>query len=169
MMISPDDLKSMTAYNAAMNERLYAAAARLPESDRQRDRGAFWRSIHGTFNHLLWADLSWMARFDGWSRPAPSLQESGTLFADFAELAAARTDADKRMKAWAERVDDCWLSQDQAWVSGAGAGAFKRPRALLLMHLFNHQTHHRGQVHAMLTAAGETTGDTDLWLVLQEP
>ncbi len=63
-------------------------------------------------------------------------------------------------------LDPAWLAGDQTWYSGAAGRDFTRPRMLLVTHFFNHQTHHRGQAHAMLTAAGERTGDTDLQLVL---
>ena len=106
-----------------------------------------------------------MARFDGWERPPLPLRESAGLIADFDALRAARVAADAGSD-WAGRVTDAWLADDQTWFSGAAVREMRRPRALLVAHLFNHQTHHRGQVHAMLTAAGERTGDTDLFLVL---
>jgi uncharacterized damage-inducible protein DinB len=163
-MITPGYVQALTAYNAEMNRRLYAAAARLTDEERLRDRGAFWRSIHGTFNHLVWADRMWMARFDGWDKPAVVLAESGSLFAGFAEMRDARVDADLDLRDWAGRVRQDWLDGTTAWFSGATGQEQVRPTALLVAHMFNHQTHHRGQAHAMLTAAGERTGDTDLWL-----
>lgn len=165
-MITPDYVRLMTRYNGEMNARLYAAAARLPEAERRRDRGAFFRSIHETLSHLLWADTMWMARFDGWRTPDVSLAGSATCYPDFAQMAATRRDVDERMLAWAETLGSDWLAGRLAWRSGAAQRDMEAPRAMLVMHLFNHQTHHRGQVHAMLTAAGETTGDTDLMLVL---
>ena len=165
-MITPAYVAAMTTYNAAMNARLYAASARLSEDARRQDRGAFWTSIHGTLSHLLWADVMWMSRFDGWRPPARRLAESDREYPDFPNLQAERVRADATLTAWAKTLDTAWLEQDQLWHSGAANRDMRMPRALLLMHLFNHQTHHRGQVHAMLTAAGETTGDTDLWLVV---
>jgi uncharacterized damage-inducible protein DinB len=155
----------MTAYNTAMNRRLYDAAGRLTDAERRQDRGAFWRSIHGTLNHLLWGDRMWMSRFDGWEKPPVPLHESAGLIADFADLRTARETDDARLRDWAARLDPAWLAEDQTWFSGAAQREIRRPRGLLVAHLFNHQTHHRGQVHAMLTAAGEATGDTDLMLV----
>ncbi len=163
-MITPAYVQAMAAYNAEMNRRLYAAAARLPDEERRRDRGAFWRSIHGTFNHLLWADRMWMARFDGWAKPEAALADSGGLHPDFAGTRDARVDADLDLREWAARVRQEWLDGTTAWFSGATGREQVRPTALLVAHMFNHQTHHRGQAHAMLTAAGERTGDTDLWL-----
>ena len=87
-MITPAWVAMMAAYNAEMNRRLYAAAGRLTEEERRRDRGAFWHSIHGTFSHLVWADRMWMARFAGWARPPQKLAESDRFEGDFAALAA---------------------------------------------------------------------------------
>ncbi|MBN9510003.1 MAG: damage-inducible protein DinB [Alphaproteobacteria bacterium] len=165
-MITPAWVAMMAAYNAEMNRRLYAAAGRLTDEERRRDRGAFWRSIHGTFSHLVWADRTWMSRFAGWERPAQKLAESDRFAADFAALAASRIEADAGISTWAAQLDPAWLAGDQTWFSGAAGHDMIRPRMLLVTHFFNHQTHHRGQAHAMLTAAGERTGDTDLQLVL---
>jgi len=165
-MITPDWVRMMAAYNAEMNRRLYAAAARLPEEARTRDRGAFWGSIEGTLNHLLWGDRVWMARFAGWPKPAQRLPESAAMAPDFPALRAARIEADEGIATWAATLDADWLAGDMRWLSGAARREVSAPRALLVTHLFNHQTHHRGQVHAMLTAAGEATGDTDLFLVV---
>ena len=137
----------------------------VTDAERRISHGAFWDSIHGTLNHLLWADRVWMSRFDGWERPKESLQESAGMIVNFGDLTQARTDTDSRLIAWAGKIDPAWLGEDQTWFSGAAQREVRRPRTLLLAHLFNHQTHHRGQVHAMLTAAGQETGDTDLWAI----
>ncbi len=164
-LVNPVFVRTMAAYNAEMNRRLYAAAGRLSDEERRRDRGAFFRSIHGTFSHLVWADRMWMARFDGWEKPDAALADSAGLFADFAAMRDARVDADLDLREWAGRVRQDWLEGTTAWFSGATGQQQVRPTALLVAHMFNHQTHHRGQAHAMLTAAGERTGDTDFWLV----
>ena len=75
-------------------------------------------------------------------------------------------EADRRISDWAGRVEPEWLQGDLAWVSAVLGKEIRKPKALLVTHFFNHQTHHRGQVHAMLTAAGEKTGDTDLPFIL---
>lgn len=165
-MIAPDWVRAMAAYNAAMNRRLYDAAGRLDDAARRMDRGAFWGGIHATLNHLLWADRVWMARFDGWPGPDATLAGSTALHEEFTALAAARADLDAALIAWAGRVDAAWLAGELSWYSGAIEAQVTRPVWLLVSHLFNHQTHHRGQVHAMLTAAGQRTGDTDLFAVV---
>lgn len=166
-MIEPGYVRTMTAYNSEMNRRLYGAAGRLSDLDRRADRGAFWRSIHGTLNHLLWGDRIWMSRLAGWEQPSQTLAESDTLHSDFVELSAERTRADAGLSEWAAGLDPAALDGALTWFSGAAGREITAPRGFIVMHLFNHQTHHRGQVHAMLTAAGERPGDTDLPLVLE--
>jgi uncharacterized damage-inducible protein DinB len=167
-MITPGYVRTMAAYNAEMNRRLYAAAARLGDAERRAPRGAFWGSIHGTLNHLLWGDTQWMSRFDDWAKPPVTIKESSAMIEDFGELSAARVEADARFTRWAAAMDEAWLAADLTWFSGAANREMSAPRRLLVAHMFNHQTHHRGQVHAMLTACGEETGDTDLFLLIPE-
>lgn len=164
-MITPEWVRMMAAYNAEMNRRVYAAAARLPEAERVRDRGAFWGSIHATLSHLLWADRIWMHRFAGWPKPAQDMAGSVAMEPDFAALRAARVALDVAIEEWAATLTPAWLAGDMVWFSGAARREMRRSRAMLVTHLFNHQTHHRGQVHGMLTACGERTGDTDLMLI----
>jgi uncharacterized damage-inducible protein DinB len=167
-MITSAYVRTMAAYNAEMNRRLYEAAARIPDDERKRDRGAFWRSLHGTLNHILYADRSWMARFDNWPRPTMGLKESATMFDDFGALRAVRVETDQGIVAWAGMLTDAWLAQTLSWHSNAANRDIATPRALLVTHLFNHQAHHRGQAHALVTAAGQDTGDTDLFLLTPE-
>lgn len=165
-MITSDFVRCMAAYNSEMNRRLYAAAGRLSDEERRRDRGAFFGSIHRTFNHLLWADQMWMSRFGAGQKPSVPGTESTTMVADFADLAHRRVETDARLERWADGVSEAWLRDDLTWFSGGSNQEMTKPRTLLVMHLFNHQTHHRGQAHAMLTAAGQATGDTDLPFVI---
>jgi len=165
-MITPEFVHTMAAYNAEMNRRIYDAAARLSEDARRANRGAFWGSIHGTLNHILWADTTWMTRFDNWEKLSAGIKESDALHQDFLALRNSRTEADRRIADWAGRVKLEWLQGELAWVSAVLGREIRKSKTLLVTHFFNHQTHHRGQVHAMLTAAGEKTGDTDLPFVL---
>lgn len=165
-MISPGYVQTMAAYNAEMNRRLYAAAARLPDEARRQERGAFFGSIHATLSHLVWADRIWMSRFALWPHPEGGIPGSTTLFAEFAPMRAARAALDADIIAWAATLPAAWLEGELEWLSGATGRRQCRPKPLLVTHMFNHQTHHRGQIHAMLTAAGETTGDTDLPFIL---
>ena len=167
-MITPAYIRTMAAYNAEMNRRLYGAAARLSETERRAPRGAFWGSIHATLTHVLWGDRQWMSRFDNWPKPDTPIKQSAQMIDDFAELSAVRENADADITRWAHKVDDAWLGEDMVWFSGAANREMHAPKGLLVTHFFNHQTHHRGQAHAMLTAAGQETGDTDLFLLIPQ-
>ncbi len=161
-MITPDYVRLMARYNAWQNTNLYSAADELDAAARRLDRGAFFGSILTTFSHILWGDTIWMSRFDNWAPPEVDITQSPVYLTDWTALKAARSDADRRILDWAGRVTPDDLEGDLSWYSGAIGRDISRPRALLVMQLFNHQTHHRGQVHAMLTAAGTRPGDTDI-------
>ena len=169
-LVNPAFVRTMAAYNAEMNRRLYAAAERIPDPARRQERGAFWGSLHGTLCHLLWGDLMWMSRFDGWEKPAVIQKESATLIEDFDELRHQRVDADAKISAWAGRVDRrVARPRSRSGSAHRSQRELRQPRSLLVTHFFNHQTHHRGQAHALITACGEQTGDTDLFLVVPSP
>lgn len=165
-MIDPAWCRMMAAYNSEMNRRLYAAAEGLGEDQRRADLGAFFGSIHGTLSHILWADHQWMSRFDCWPKPELGLRKSIEFIEDWDAMVPARGDTDARLEDWAARVSPSALSGDLTWFSGASGREMTRPRARLVTHMFNHQTHHRGQVHAMLTRLGVTPGDTDLPFII---
>jgi uncharacterized damage-inducible protein DinB len=167
-MITPAYVRTMAAYNAEMNRRLYDAAGRLDEAERRASKGAFWSSIHGTLVHILWGDHQWMSRFDNWARPATPIKQSDHFVEEFSELRMARDKADAGISAWAAKVDQNWLDEDLVWFSGAAGREMRMPKRLLVTHFFNHQTHHRGQAHALITAAGQETSDTDLFLLIPQ-
>jgi len=118
-MITPRYIRTMARYNAEMNRRIYAAAAGLTDEQRREDIGLFWKSLHGTLCHLLWADRQWMSRLDGWPPNTIPNPQSPTLIADFAELRAEREQADARIEIFADRIDEAWLAEDLTWYSGA--------------------------------------------------
>jgi uncharacterized damage-inducible protein DinB len=165
-MITPGYVQLMAKYNAEMNRRWYGAAAGLSDAQRKEERGAFWHTLHGTLCHILWGDRQWMSRFDGWEKPAVAIKQSWTLYDDFDALRAARVEADAGIEAWAGRMTQGEIDGELVWFSGAMQRELRRAKAPLLVHFFNHQAHHRGQAHALLTAMGAETGDTDLPFVL---
>ena len=165
MLVTPDWVRLMARYNAWQNGVHLRLVPRLPEDEVSRDRGAFWGSLLGTLNHLLWADRMWLHRLADLPRPEASLAESPRLTADVAAWAEARREADEDLSRWAGHLTAADLEGDLSWTSPAAGRTVTKPRALLVTHLFNHQTHHRGQVHAMLTAAGLRPDDTDLFLM----
>lgn len=165
-MITPRYVRQMAAYNAWQNDEQYAAAGRLTDEARRRDRGAFFGSIHATLNHLLWADTAWMSRIAGTQLPFKTdIAGSVSLFDDWEALQHERTRFDAVLTDWATSLSQPDLDGDLTWFSGAAGRELTKPRWACITHMFNHQTHHRGQVHAMLTAAGERPGDTDLMLM----
>lgn len=166
-MITPDYVKTFARYNRWQNQSLYDAAETLSDSERRQERGAFFGSIHGTLAHLMFGDGIWMSRFtsdDSFKPLAKSIPESPFAYPDWAALKAARTALDMRITAWSSGVSQADLDGDLTWYSGAMKATVTRPKALLITHFFNHQTHHRGQVHAMLTSAGARPDATDLMI-----
>jgi uncharacterized damage-inducible protein DinB len=162
-VITPAYVRMMASYNRWQNASLYAAADGLSGAARKQQRGAFFGSIHGTLNHLLFGDQSWMSRFAGTAKPkAASIAQSVAMYESWEELKRERAAFDAVIIDWAGRLDAAWLEGDLTWYSGAMQREVTRPKALLVVHMFNHQTHHRGQVHCMLTQAGARPGDTDL-------
>jgi uncharacterized damage-inducible protein DinB len=161
-MIGTGYVQRMSRYNAWQNQNLYSCAERLPDEARRQERGAFFGSIHGTLNHVLWADEIWMSRFCGTPRPQAGIPESTGLRAGWDELKRDRIAFDAGIIGWADTLDGEWLAGDHGYYSGAVKRDIVKPRWLLVTHFFNHQTHHRGQVHCMLTQAGIRPSDTDL-------
>lgn len=156
-------VRKMAAYNRWMNAGIYEAAASLSDAKRREDAGAFFGSIHNTLNHVLWGDQIWMHRFAG--TPAPvSADIPGSIaqIDNFQSLTEERVAFDAIITDWADTLEASWLEGDLSWFSGAAQRDITRPRSELVIHMFNHQTHHRGQVHAMLTRAGAKTAPTDL-------
>lgn len=162
-MISAEFVNVMARYNRWQNVSLFGAADCLTDDARRADRGAFFGTIHRTLSHLLWGDTIWMSRFDGWDAPESGLADSANWVPHWAELCDRRAKADARILEWARDMETTRLAGDLAWFSGALNRDVRKPLALCITHFFNHQTHHRGQVHAMLTAAGVRPDDTDLF------
>ena len=158
-------VRKMAGYNRWQNENLYSVAGTLSDRERRRERGAFFGSIHNTLNHLLWADQIWLSRFNGRPAPKGGIRESLTLVEHWDDLRAMRVATDEETIAWADGLDPEWISGDLTWFSGAAQRELTKPKWVLLAHFFNHQTHHRGQVHCMLTQAGGKPHDTDLMLL----
>jgi uncharacterized damage-inducible protein DinB len=161
-MIDGAYVERMARYNRWQNENLYSAADRLSEIERCRERGAFWGSIHNTLNHLLWGDRMWMSRLTGSPRPSVGIADSGSLYADWTALKAERIRFDQTIIDWADTIAPSWLAAEMTYYSLPVQRDVTQPHWVLVTHLFNHQTHHRGQVHCMLTQAGERPSHTDL-------
>ncbi|MEQ9122675.1 MAG: DinB family protein [Alphaproteobacteria bacterium] len=138
----------MAAYNEVANQRLYAAVARLPPAEFVRERPAFFGSIRGVLNHILVGDRIWLARFEG--RVVPSTGLDAMPFPEFADLREARAAEDARIRAFADRLTPAALAGEIRHVDNEGRD-MADPVAVLVAHFFNHQTHHRGQAHDLLS------------------
>jgi len=152
----------MAAYNAWCNERIYDAAAQLSDEDYRADRGAFFKSVHGTLNHILVADRIWMRRFTG-EGEAPNRLDA-ILFENFSDLRAARQKEDERILAYIDSLSEADLAGRLRFRTITNPMDVDQPLAPVLSHFFNHQTHHRGQVHCLLTGFGRDAPSVDLML-----
>jgi len=147
-------------YNAWANSRLYDATARLSAEQYRADRGAFFRSVHGTLNHLLATDRIWMQRFTG-EGDAPNRLDA-ILFESFDDLRAARVAEDRRIVDFVDRLDDGRIAGTIKYRRVSSPEEFEQQLAPALAHWFNHQTHHRGHVHALLTGLVGEAPELDL-------
>lgn len=161
-MIDGAYVQRMARYNRWQNQNIYGVADTLSDDERRRERGAFFGSIHKTLSHLLWADRMQMSRFTDVPRPPANIAESASLYPDWNALKDERAGFDGTLIDWADALDPSWLAADYTYFSGAINRELSRPCWVLVTHMFNHQTHHRGQVHCMLTQAGVRPSDTDL-------
>lgn len=157
--------QTMARYNRIANERLYAACAELADADRKMNRGAFFDSIHGTLNHILVGDRIWFGRFEN---VPVSLRLDAELYADFGELRAARVAEDARIERFAATLDEARLTAPFEWVNTKGQPNRRAQLSPVMAHVFNHQTHHRGQVHGLLSQAGVEPPVLDLVYLIQD-
>lgn len=159
-MIDRDYCLTLSRYNRWMNERLYAVCADIDDAERRRDSGAFFKSIHGTLNHLMWADHMWLHRFTG--RPKPTTRINEPVHDDFDELRRAREATDDEIDHWVAGIDDAWLAGPLTWTSGIDGAERTLPMWVAVTHFFQHQVHHRGQLTTLLSQLGVDYGITDL-------
>ncbi len=170
-------IRLLAQYNRWMNDKLYEAAATLPHDQLVHDRGAFFKSILGTFNHLVVTDIVWMHRLG--THPArhhavePALRMPGpealvlVLHDDLPSLTATRRALDDIFIAWTDEIALPDLDVAIDYRNMKGVPQRKRFGSLVL-NLFNHHTHHRGQATALLTQAGAEVGVTDLLALLPD-
>ena len=160
--------RAMAHYNRWMNDRLYALAAELTDEQRKRPMGAFFGSLHGTFNHLLLTDRIWMARCGAGEAPAFRAL-SDELFADFAQLRTERAASDERLGELVAGLDPADLERTIEY--RATSGPRRHALWIALSQLFNHQTHHRGQATTLFMQLGRDPGLTDVlvWLLRGDP
>lgn len=148
------------AYNAWANDRIYEAASGLTKEEFARDVGAFFQSMRGTLNHLLVTDRIWLKRFTG-EGDAPAALDT-ILYIDFAKLRVARQIEDRRLIDWIASLSDKALAGRFTYMTVTDMRTISQRLAPALSHLFNHQTHHRGQAHTILTVLGKEAPPLDL-------
>lgn len=152
-------LQRFAAYNKWANARLYQAALTLSEPDYRRDVGAFFKSLHGTLNHLLLTDRLWLQRLTGEGEPPNRLD--AIIHEQRRDLALARAEEDDRIIRYVDSLDELALQARQHYTNTSGK-SFEDRRSDILVHLFNHQTHHRGQAHTILSICGAQPPVLDL-------
>ena len=156
----------MAAYNRWANLRLYDMAAVLPDELYRKPIGVYFKSLHGTLNHLLTADRIWMRRLEGKGDHPSKL--NATIHEDLASLRDARLAEDRRIVDFVDSLDDADFEKSCEYKMLNGAPQ-RQYVCEILAHLFNHQTHHRGQAHAALTALGVSEPEPlDLLIMLNE-
>ncbi len=165
-MIDPRYVQTMARYNSWQNAQLMPVLETMPMAALTQDRGAFFGSILATANHLLWGDTLWMSRFDpSVEAPACAAADNTTLHVTAAAWAADRFRMDGKIRFWADGLRALDLKNDLTWYSGVARRELTVPLETCIVGFFNHQTHHRGQIHAMLTAAGLKAPVSDLFLM----
>ncbi|MBE7185139.1 MAG: damage-inducible protein DinB [Methylobacterium mesophilicum] len=150
----------MAAYNRWANERIYAAAETLPDEEWRRNTGAFFGSLMATLNHILVADRIWLHRFTR-EGSAPNALDV-VLHADFPGLKAARESEDRRIVTWLEGLAETDIEGRFSYTTVSDMRTISQRLEPALVHFFNHQTHHRGQAHAILTTLGRPSVVLDL-------
>lgn len=161
-MIEAGYVRTAVRYNAWQNRQLTALLEPVDDAVLRADRGAFFGSIMATLNHILWADTLWMSRFHDRIPPPPEGPDDLEFTPTFAVWSAERFRMDGAMRMWADTLRSLDLKRRTTWYSGTLGREMTQPLELCVVHVFNHQTHHRGQVHAMMTAAGLEAPVTDL-------
>lgn len=158
----------MAEYNCWMNQKIYSVCAEIPDQQRKQDLGAFFKSIHSTLNHLLYGDKAWMGRFT--NNPFAVTTINQDLYADFDVLRVEREKTDQQILEWSKQLNSEWLSQPFEYTSNVDSKRRVFPTWVLVTHLFNHQTHHRGQVTTLIKQLGYEPGVTDIpWLPIINP
>ena len=162
-MISVEYCQVLARYNRWMNERLYAVVGEFSSDERLRDRGAFFGSMHRTLNHILWGDRIWLARFRG--RKYTESAFGADMYGDYAELTREREATDTEILDWTGQLTPAWLAETLEYRAASDGRLRHLAKWIAVAHLFQHATHHRGQLATLIKQAGKDPGVTDLpWM-----
>lgn len=157
-------LRRMARYNRWMNEKLMATCSQISDEARKQDRGAPFRSIHGLWNHLLVCDRLWLARFESSRLLYTSLDHE--ICADWNDLLHERARTDAAIDAFVETLTAEKLRSMLRFTGISNPQERELPLWIAVQHFFNHQTHHRGQITALMEQAGLDCGVTDIAAIL---
>jgi len=158
-----DVFRTLARYNKVANARLYEQCGKLELAEYRRERRGSFGSIHALLNHTLLGDRIWMSRFAGGGSTTPPLNT--ILFETFAELSKARSEQDAGIESFFANVDDGFVSRSLSYTNSLGKDCTdSAPHAVL--HFFNHQSHHRGQVHVMLSQTDVRPPSLDMHRIL---
>jgi uncharacterized damage-inducible protein DinB len=149
----------LARYNCIANERLYSACAQLDDNEYRKQRAGSFGSIHALLNHILLGDRRWIGLFQDGQRITPPLNQ--ILYDDFASLRSARVIEDARIETFFDHLDDAFWTRSFAYTNNQGKD-YVETANVACTHLFNHQTHHRGQVHVMLSQTAAKPPALDL-------
>lgn len=176
MSAHQEQIRGFAKYNVEFNRKLFDQLSELADADRKKDMRAFFGSIHGTLNHILLADRIWLGRFAVAIPTMSSLHGAALvhdfeslgqeLFADFGELDAERRDTDLVISKWAEELSNDLLQGTMRYRNSKGH-VREHPAWIAVAHMFNHQTHHRGQVTTLMYQLGHDPGVTDYFAYVQ--
>jgi len=156
----------MARFNAWVNRRLYAAVSTIDDDSYRRGRGAFFGSVHATLNHLMVVDRMWTRRIEGVDHGLMGLDQ--ILHEDFSSLRDARVGEDARLVALVDALPPERLGERVTYERMIGSGREEMRVDHILLTLFNHQTHHRGQIHVMLTQDGHEVPPLDVGFFLED-
>jgi uncharacterized damage-inducible protein DinB len=153
----------LARYNRIANERLYEKCSALSDSEYRMDRAGSFGSIHGLLNHILLGDRIWMSRFEGGGQTTPPLNT--VLYEGFSELRDARVAEDARIESFFGKLSSDFAGQSLAYINNQGK-SYVETAPVAFSHFFNHQTHHRGQVHVMLSQTPVAPPSLDLHRII---
>jgi uncharacterized damage-inducible protein DinB len=153
----------LARYNRIANERLFDKCGLLDDFEYRKQRAGSFGSIHGLLNHILLGDRRWMGLFESGERVTPPLNQ--ILYDDFSELQSARTREDMRIESFFAGLDSTFWGRSFAYTNNQGKD-YVESAHVACSHLFNHQTHHRGQVHVMLRQTQLTPPSLDLHRII---
>jgi len=150
--MTPMHARMMADHGTWMSGRMLALCGKLTNAERKRDLGAFFKSIRGTFDHLVYGDVASMGRLTGSAMPTRRI--GAIVRESWDELAAARRALNRRIEGWAADVTEQWLAETMSYVSGNDGKTRLLARWVLVTRMFNHATHHRGQVTTLMEQLG---------------